>query len=79
MIKFLGIFFSLVFVFSCGKEEENVDYSRYFLMDDIKTEAMPFRPKRKATVPFTYNQLYDPYIKKKKGINKKGSKLVFIK
>ena len=41
-------------------------------MDKVKVVDRKFRPRKKVTIPFSYNQIYDPFIRKSKGINSKA-------
>jgi len=62
----------LVFVFSC-KEEQIQDYSLYYKMDKVVFTEYKLRPRKKVIIPFSFNQIYDPFIKTKKGFNNKAT------
>ena len=42
-------------------------------MDKIEIVKNKFKPRKKAIVPFTYNKIYDPFIKKRNGRNIKST------
>lgn len=63
MKNLLFFIFGLLLLFQC-KEEENQKhpYEEYYRLDiGVETEKN-YSPKRKATVPFLYNKIYDPFI-----------------
>ena len=66
LILIIGILTLLV---CCNKEKKGIDYSLYEKMDQAPQAEKKFHPKKKAKVPFSYNQIFDPFIKRKKGRN----------
>ncbi len=70
-MKIKWVIFIIVLLFSC-KGEEIQDYSLYSKMDKVEETEKKLRPKKKVTIPFGFNQIYDPFLKTKKGVNKKA-------
>jgi hypothetical protein len=62
----------LIIFFSCEQEEKKIDYTLYSRMDKVEVTENKLRLRKKAAIPFTFNQIYDPFIKIKKGRNKKS-------
>lgn len=73
MKSFFLILGGLVLILGCTKEKKGVDYSLYNKMDRVKLVDKVLRPRKKSVIPFHYNQIYDPFIKKNKGINTKAN------
>ena len=61
-MKFYPILFICFIFFANCKEETEQNYDRYFLMDKSQPTETLFNPSKKATIPFTYNQIYDPFL-----------------
>jgi len=62
MKKVLLYIFCLFFLFQCKEEESTIAFEEYYKLDiGIKTDKL-FSPRKKAKVPFHYNQIYDPFI-----------------
>ena len=76
MIKNPVYIFILFLIFSCKKTEVKT-YSKYFDLDKNPKTENYFKSKKKAKIPFTYNQIYDPFLKPKE--NENNAKLTFEK
>lgn len=66
------LFLIVIALFACKKEEKRTDYSLYAKMDKVEFTENKLRPRKKMMVPFTFNQVYDPFKQTKKGVNKKA-------
>ncbi len=61
----------LVLVTSC-KDGDVTDYTLFSKMDKVEMTEKKLRPRKKVTIPFSFNQIYDPFLKTKKGVNNKA-------
>ena len=61
MKKLILYFFCLFFLFQCKGEENKVAFEEYYKLDlRIKIDKL-YAPRKKATIPFHHNQIYDPF------------------
>lgn len=51
----------LFFLIQCKDEENANPYEEFYKMDIGTETGKLFSPRRKATIPFQYNQIYDPF------------------
>jgi hypothetical protein len=61
MKKLILYFFCLFFLFQCKGEENKNAFEEYYKLDVGMMTDKLYSPKRKATIPFHYNQIYDPF------------------
>ncbi|MDB4088943.1 hypothetical protein N9544_04885 [Flavobacteriales bacterium] len=77
MIKQILYIICFFLLFQCKGEEKKIAFEEYYKLDiGIKTDKL-YSPKKKATIPFHYNQIYDPFrhndsINIKKSVFEKG-------
>lgn len=63
MIKPILYTICFFLLFQCKGEEKKIRFEEYYKLDiGIKTNKL-YSPKRKATIPFHNNQIYDPFKK----------------
>lgn len=78
MKALINIFLLLLIVFAtnCKNKKKKVPFELYFKMDIHQGVEKQLNPKTTVTIPFSYNQIYDPFLstKKKKNNQKSGFK-----
>ena len=72
MSRFFLLLLSISFFlnFSCKKENKKTPYAEYFKLDITESTEKLFAPKKKATIPFAYNKIYDPFLNEDSTITK---------
>ena len=61
MKKLILYFFCLFFLSQCKVEENKIAFEEYYKLDiGIKTDEL-YSPRKRATIPFHHNQIYDPF------------------
>ncbi|MEN8927828.1 MAG: hypothetical protein ABF258_02080 [Flavobacteriales bacterium] len=61
MKKLILYLLSFILLAHCKEEEAKIGFSEFYKMDLAPETNKLFSPRKKATVPFHYNQIYDPF------------------
>ncbi len=66
---YISILFLILFLCQCAKKKEKTPYELYYKMDIDRKINYQIKPRTTVTIPFAYNQIYDPFLSSKKNKN----------